>query len=149
MNAATATPPTTRRQLRVGIDLDGTLVGFVPDGRGGEVLALRPEAPEILDQLARMGHTLVLWTFGTRGWWNAVVAQFPVLGRFFREVHTREDLEAVHYTVAPDRNGLEPVKDVRAFRIDLLVDNDPRHREWALRHGLAEHYHLVPTFGRG
>lgn len=125
---------------RICFDLDGTLVGFTPDGR----LALRPNIVKVLAKLKAQGHQLSIWTFGTRPWWRKVRAQFPALLDYFSQVYTREEIP-VHITEG--RGRPEPVKDVRLIDADVLVDNDPAHYAWAKRHGLAHRYVLVRTFG--
>jgi beta-phosphoglucomutase-like phosphatase (HAD superfamily) len=122
--------------------MDGTLVGFKPDGS----LALRPHVIKVLRSLKKQGHTLIIWTFGTRPWWREVRARFPILLHYFSEVVTREEIPQ---TVTTGRGFPEPVKDIRLINADVLVDNDPSHHEWAKRHGLGGRYILVPTFGIG
>lgn len=125
---------------RIAFDLDATLVGFLPDGS----LALRPHILKVLRNLKAQGHTLIIWTFGTRPWWRQVRAEFPVLLDFFTEVVTREEIPQ---TVTTGRGFPEPVKDIRLINADVLVDNEPAHHEWAKRHGLAHRYVLVKAFG--
>ena len=125
--------------MRVAVDLDGTVVGVV-DGQ----LALRRGMVRAIAELRRQGHTVILWTFGTRSWWNLVVQRFPVLASLFEETYTRDDQRG-HETTAGGETLR--VKDVRAIRADLLVDNDPSHHAWAARHGLQDRYLLVPSYG--
>jgi len=135
------------RKLRVAVDLDGTLVGFFKTEKGTEELRLRVEAVDLVRQLKAAGHTVLLWTFGNRTWWNEVVQAFPVLEDLFDEVYTRDD-ELHHITHA--RGVAEPVKDIRVLKADMLIDNDPRHREWAIRNGFDPlQYQLVSQFGLG
>ena len=46
---------------RIAFDLDGTLVGVV----NGQ-LTLRQGLVRAIAEFRRQGHTLILWTFGTR-----------------------------------------------------------------------------------
>lgn len=125
---------------RVVFDLDGTLVGFLPDGR----LALNRRMLSVARRLREAGHVLVLWTFGNRRWWREVARRFPVLRETFHEVYSRDELPGRRTRVP---GGVELVKDIRLVDGDVLVDNDESHRRWARRHGLESRYVVVPTFG--
>lgn len=125
---------------RIVFDLDGTLVGFDRHGR----LVLNRALLSVAARHRQEGHTLVLWTFGTRKWWRKVARAFPVLRSVFHEIYSRDELPG---RVTEGRGFPEPVKDIRVVRGDVLVDNEPAHYEWAKRHGLAKKYILVPTFG--
>lgn len=130
--------------MRCAFDLDGTLIGHWRRPGGQLEVALRPEAEDWLAK-ARASSEVILWTFGNRAWYNELAAIFPIL-KTFDEVVTRDELNP-HVTVS---GGMyEPVKDVRVLGVDLLVDNEPAHLRWAERHGLADRYLLVPTFGEG
>lgn len=131
------------RPARIVWDLDGTVVGLVRTPAGTRI-SLRPGIVRVLEKLRRDGHTLVLWTFGTRRWWWRVREAFPVLRDVFAEVWTRDELPG---KLTEGRGFPEPVKDIRMVRGDVLVDNEPAHHEWARRHGLAHRYVLVRTFG--
>lgn len=129
----------------VACDLDGTLVGHWTRPDGQLEVALRPEAEEWLGKIRASSKRMVLWTFGNRQWYTSMAALFPIL-KIFDAVVTRDDLDP-HVTVSGGRR--EPIKDVRVLGVDLLVDNEPAHLRWAERHGLADRYLLVPTFGEG
>lgn len=125
---------------RIVFDMDGTLVGFRIDGR----LALNRKLVTVAERLRAQGHTLILWTFGNRLWWRKVARQYPVLRQLFREVYSRDELPG---HVTEGRGFPEPVKDIRIVNGDVLIDNNDSHLSWARRHGLAQQYILVPTFG--
>jgi phosphoserine phosphatase len=133
---------------RIVFDMDGTLVGFRRNGK----LVLNAKLVRVAENLRAQGHTLVLWTFGNRNWWREVARQYPVLRQLFREVYTQDELPG-HETRSPmDFFGHRVtfprrVKDIRVIRGDVLIDNDESHHQWARRHGLADRYILVPTFG--
>ena len=126
--------------MRIAYDLDGTILGM----KDGYKFFLRPGIVRKLVVLRKKGHTLILWTFGTREWWNMAKKLFPELQKLFDEVYTRDEIPP-----KVTRNGgiQEFIKDVRIVKADLLVDNDPAHLRWARRHGLARRYVLAPTVG--
>lgn len=125
---------------RIVFDLDGTLVGF--DRRGQ--LSLNRPLVQVAQTRRAKGDTVILWTFGNRRWWRRVAARFPVLRTIFHEVYTKDELPG---HVTHGRGIPEPVKDIRIIAGDVLVDNEPAHQEWAKRHGLAQQYILVRTYG--
>lgn len=126
----------------VAFDLDGTLVGYWPTEKG-LVAKLRPLAEKWIRDARSTGARVILWTFATRDWYEEMADQFPIL-REFDKVYTREDLMN-HVTRTEGYPRV--VKDVRKLDVDLLIDNDPKHAEWASRYGLSERYLTVPTFG--
>ena len=117
---------------RIAFDMDGTLVGY-EQGREGFSASFRPQALDWISQVREEGDTLILWTLASREWYEEMAELFPIL-REFDEIYTQDDYPY-------------PVKDVRVYNIDLLVDNDPGHREWAEQHGLEDRYLTVPTHG--
>ncbi len=129
---------------RIVYDLDGTLVGSQKTPDGSERLILNTRLVRNAYKLKGKGHRIILWTFGTRGWWDTVRRAFPELPRLFHEVYTRDDFK---HRFTMGRGIPEPVKDIRVIRGDVLVDNEPAHYLWAKRHQIPQKYVLVPTFG--
>ena len=125
---------------RVVYDLDQTLVGFDPKGR----MILNAHMVGAIERLRMKGHTPILWTFGNRNWWRAVRRTFPVLAGLFAEIYTRDERRG-HLTKTP--GGPHYVKDIRMVNGDILIDNDPIHREWARRHRIPGQYVIAPAFG--
>lgn len=125
---------------RIVFDLDGTLVGTRPDGS----LALNKRLVKAAINLREQGHTLILWTFGSRGWWNEVAQHFPVLRMIFHEVYSKDELPGRTTRL---HGKTEVVKDIRLVAGNVMIDNDEVHFEWARQHGLASRYIVVPTFG--
>jgi FMN phosphatase YigB (HAD superfamily) len=113
----------------IAFDLDGTLIGHTNLGE----ITLRPQAEGWIKRARRKFRKVILWTLASRGWYDEVSRRFPLLLNFDAVV-TREDW------------GMRP-KDVRAYHLDCLVDNDPMHREWAIRNGGdANKYVVVNTW---
>lgn len=129
--------------MRIVFDLDGTVIGIWR--RGADMaIGLRPGAVEYIQRLKRAGHTPILWTFGSREWWRRVRGVFPVLRQLFDEVYTRDERPG---KVTAGAYGVQNIKDIREIRGDYLIDNEPAHYDWAVRHGRASRYCLVPTYG--
>lgn len=125
---------------RVIFDLDGTIVGRVPNG-----FVLRKGIVDVIKKRKQAGDTVILWTFGNRPWWNRVREMFPRLDGLFDEIYTRDEMPG-HITTLPG-GRVEAVKDIRVIAGDVLVDNDPVHHDWARKHGLARRYIKVDTLG--
>ena len=49
----------------IAFDLDGTLVGF-----RGRKLILNAEMVKMIQHTKKNEATIILWTFGTREWWD-------------------------------------------------------------------------------
>lgn len=115
--------------------MDGTLVGYEhsPEDPGGFTLSFRPEALDWLQQAREEADSVILWTYGTREWYEHLANHFPIL-REFDEIYTRDEYP-------------HPIKDVREYDIDLLIDNDPTHRHWGEMNGVGDRYLTVPTHG--
>ena len=102
------------RRLVVAFDMDDTLV--TTDGRN---LWLRPGARSLLAWLRPRGHEVRLWTSASRAWTAKVLAAYPDLARSFSRVDTREATGSV-------------LKDAIRAGVDLLVDDLPAHRDFAV-----------------
>jgi hypothetical protein len=124
-----------RRVERIAFDMDGTLIGYERslDDPGGFTLSFRPEALDWIEWARERAHRVILWTYGTREWFEYLASHFPILLEF-DEVYTRDEYPS-------------PIKDVRDYGIDLLIDNDPSHRQWGRMHGIEDRYLTVPTHG--
>ena len=105
--------------MKIAVDMDNTLV----DEFGKQ---LRPGVLDLLTGLQAAGHTLILWTSSTRQRAETILTSHG-LKRHFREFKFREDYD-------PDNRGA--VKDLRTFGCDAIIDDDPKHVDFANSIGL-------------
>ena len=100
--------------MHIVFDMDNTL----SDGMGK---GLRPGIVELLDKLKGDGHRLSVWTSSTR---ERAVTVLNDLGlrKYFNNFVFREDYD-------PENLGL--LKDIRRVDGDCLVDDDPKHVNFA------------------
>jgi hypothetical protein len=131
--------------MRIAVDLDGTLIGAPPSDGGIRKSMLRSDLVQILSDFKRRGHTIILWTFGNRLWWQRVSDAFPILRSLFDKVYTRDEMPG---RVTAVHEMFRAVKDIRLIDADVLIDNDSSHYDWAKEHGLESRYILIKTFGR-
>src|SRR4051812_35644971 len=100
--------------MRIAVDMDNTLF----DDFGQRV---RPGILALLGGLRQDGHELVLWTSSTRERAVKILAEHKVEA-LFSAFRFREDYD-------PKNTGA--VKDLRAIDADAIIDDDPKHIEFA------------------
>lgn len=100
--------------MRIAVDMDNTLF----DEFGQQI---RPGIPALLRQLRTDGHELVLWTSSTSGRALTLLADHG-LDVFFSDYRCREDYD-------PLNKGA--IKDLRLIGADAIIDDDPKHVEYA------------------
>jgi hydroxymethylpyrimidine pyrophosphatase-like HAD family hydrolase len=100
--------------MKIAVDMDNTL--FDDFGQ-----RMRPGIRELLLDLKEDGHELVLWTSSTRERATRILAEHRVVGLFAACLY-REDYD-------PDNRGV--VKDLRAIDADAIIDDDPKHVDFA------------------
>ena len=116
---------------RIAFDLDETLGVPLIEGNSIVGFQIRPGCLELLGRL-EVRFRLCLWSVSGRRYLDKCLS-FG-LSRWFAETYSWDDL---------------PVswKDVRRIGVDCLIDDSPHHREAAAKHGLADHYVVVPVYG--
>jgi phosphoglycolate phosphatase-like HAD superfamily hydrolase len=100
--------------MKIAVDMDNTL--FDDFGQ-----RMRPGIRELLMDLKEDGHELVLWTSSTRERATRILAEHRVVGLFTACLY-REDYDPAN-TGAP--------KDLRAIGADAIIDDDPKHVDFA------------------
>ncbi len=100
--------------MKIAVDMDNTLF----DDFGQKV---RPGVLALLRELRQGGHELVLWTSSTRERAVKILAEHKV-EPLFAGFRFREDYD-------PKNTGA--VKDLRQIGADAIIDDDPKHVEFA------------------
>jgi len=100
--------------VRIAVDLDNTLV----DELGKST---RPGIRNLLIRLQADGHTLILFTQSTKERARIILRDHK-LEELFVEFLFREDWDPANQN---------PPKDLRLARADALIDDDPKHIEFA------------------
>lgn len=100
--------------MKIAVDMDNTLF----DDFGQRV---RPGILALLAELKADGHELVLWTSSTRERAVRILAEHKVVP-LFASLRYREDYD-------PGNTGA--VKDLRTIGADAIIDDDPKHVDFA------------------
>ena len=100
--------------MKIAVDMDNTL--FDDFGQ-----RMRPGIRELLMDLREDGHELILWTSSTRERATRILAEHRVVGLFTACLY-REDYD-------PANTGA--LKDLRAIGADAIIDDDPKHVDFA------------------
>jgi len=116
--------------MHIYFDLDGTLVD-----ENGE--SLRPGIRTFLDTLCANAIMLSLWTASTEERAVSVLDEFN-LRTYFTNIVARE-----HYDPYAEGYG----KDIRYLDGDILIDNDPKHIEFA--QSIGKQGFLLSTYVKG
>jgi hypothetical protein len=116
---------------RIAFDLDETLGVPLIDGTTIAGFQFRPGCRELLQRL-QFHFVLCLWSVSSRRYLDKVLS-FG-LSDWFAETYSWDELPASW-------------KDVRRIAADFLIDDSPHHRAAAEKHGLADHYVVVPIYG--
>jgi phosphoglycolate phosphatase-like HAD superfamily hydrolase len=100
--------------MKIAVDMDNTLF----DDFGQTV---RPGIRKLLEALKADGHELILWTSSTRERAVQILAEHEV-APLFADFRYREDYD-------PANTGA--FKDLRAIGADAIIDDDPKHVDFA------------------
>ncbi len=100
--------------MKIAVDMDNTL--FDDFGR-----RVRPGILELLRELRQQGHELVLWTSSTRERAARILHEHKV-EPLFDGFRFREDY---------DPQGIGTFKDLRTIAADAIIDDDPKHIDFA------------------
>jgi hydroxymethylpyrimidine pyrophosphatase-like HAD family hydrolase len=100
--------------MKIAVDMDNTL--FDDFGQ-----RMRPGVLTLLKALREDGHELVLWTSSTRERAVRILAEHKVVP-LFSTFRYREDYD-------PGNTGA--LKDLRAIGADAIIDDDPKHVDFA------------------
>lgn len=118
-------------RLRVAFDLDETLGAAITDGQSVIGFQLREGCQKLIDIL-RSRVTLILWTVSYR--------------RYVEKALSREFLESFEEVYTWTEKPCD-WKDIRSIQANYLVDDSLFYKEEAKKHGIDEHYIIVPAYG--
>ena len=116
---------------RIAFDLDETIAVALVDVNSLVGFSIRPGCAELLGKLAPK-YDLVLWSSSERLYLDRALD--ASLKTYFKESYSWQEM--------PHR-----WKDIRLIKADYLVDDSEHHSNEARKHGLEQHYIVVPPYG--